>query len=357
MTTTTVVPPKPTVLPPGLTKKQRKYVAKYDTPKNRNAGLITARIHESWYTPVPPQLRSKGHVLLGATVVTIIVGAIVAAIIGTPDASALYYGTTQTNHGVKGAWDTVWTPLRHAYRDCMTGLFGGLAAVFVTRDLYKPLKPLTPLDQREIAFSLPLPFTSKRWHPLGNVKDDQELSAGQVLALPVTVILGALFGFFVGEFLLFAVHWAYTNVTWYHNWVKSTFGSSTSFLNAHLSEHNAALATRIHNSLVASLPLKLVGLLAAFFFGRRFAKPCMDDLKRELVRRRLVKNFHAGQPNKRAPWYYLRNFRMIYYTEQPNVTTADKIPLHTTIGLGVLLFTMLGLAGAGWYILLYVANK
>jgi len=351
MTAVVTAPPPPAVLPDGLTRKQLKYIKKYDTTENRDAGLITARIHESWYTPTPPQLRSGYHVIVGATLLTILIGVIAAAVVGTPDASALYYTTTQTNHGIKSAWDTVWTPLRHAYRDDMIGLIGGLAAVFVARDLYKPLTPLTKRDQREIDFHI------GKWHPLGNVKDDKDLSVWQVLPLPVFVVLFGMFGFFVGNGVVMGIHWLYDNWGWYHSHVKQLAANWFSFLQGHIGEHNAAVVTRLHNSLVSSLPAKFVGLMTAFFFGRKPAKPIMDDLKRWLVKRRLIKNYRAGHRAKRAPVYYLRNFRKIYYTEQPNITASDTISWKSTLGLWTLGVFMLTAAIRGWYIVLFIVNK
>jgi hypothetical protein len=163
MATITYLRP-PTTAGLSLSKKQLKFIKKYEDVSDDR---LTQTILDSWYRPIPPPL-NKRHKVLISLLLLLVVGTIIGTVFGTPEMSAIYWLTTQWNHSIKHTWDnSVPTGFRHSFRDCGIGVMGGLWIVFVNRNRYKPLKPLSKLDKLEI-----------KWH-ISNVKDDHPFTIQQ----------------------------------------------------------------------------------------------------------------------------------------------------------------------------------
>ena len=267
--------------------------------------------------------------------------ALVLLHVGTLIVVALYYLAFQLVPGIKYDWDHAltgqlhfwglhvhlallsrphWTQWRHLIRNVGEGLLGGILAQTIVWNHFKVKpRPRNRIDHIEIALHIP------------NLKDDRRLSGGQLLALPMLVIIFAIPGFAIG------------------------YGVS------HLIQHGIAhvhIHQISHNSVIESLwtgkvSQKVVGLFASFVFGRRVGRGVYDDLQLFFAERRHV----LGKPlvfyHRLVPTFEAR------YNSVSADAARDAIgqrsrwltwALAATIPIGI------GLAGFGYYVLAYIAT-
>lgn len=338
---TTLADASITIPQEGLTRKQRKSLKKYaDVDLND----LTDTIWSSWTRKIP-----RPRIWLLPALLIVIVGSVIGVLFATPDMSAVYYLTTQTNEHVKTFWDSsVPTFWRHAFRDNSIGLAAGLFIVFVSTNRYKVLKPLTKWDKWEINFHI------FRLHPISNPKDDRPFSIAQMIGSFIMMFPYASFGWFLSEGIILLV----THVGFIQHGLEHIFGGVMPLLKQHTSAHGAAILDRMHDSMVDKWPGKVTGLMMAFFFGRRPIKGTMGDLQLWLVQQRYLRNAHADRPEQSAPWYYLPNWRATY--NDVRTTGAAAIENHGAKVVWTMRFAMimsLALAAYGWYVLMYIAHK
>lgn len=158
---------------------------------------------------------------------------------------------------------------RHNIRNVAEGLFGGLLGqVFIWNHYKKSIyKKRNILDKIEIALRIP------------NVKDDRKLSGWALAITPFFVLLYAVPGFLIAEAIVNAI-----------NPVVAAVPTTTDFWG-----HMKGVVTD-------SYPQKLIGLGAAFVFGRRPAKGVFDDLQVWFAERRVAQG-------KECSWYHLPVFK------------------------------------------------
>lgn len=215
-----------------------------------------------------------------------VVAGLIMVHIGTLVVVALYYLLTQTWQPANDAWHSL-VPngdLRHDIRDVSEGLLGGLFALGINWNHYGKVKRKNLIDRVEIALHIP------------NVKDGREISLGRTLMLvPLVLIYGSV-GFFAMRYGIQAL------TEWLHH-TPHVQSAATNFVNstqAHVSTHSPSLGAQMQDLWTGNWKVKLTGLAAALFFGKRPAKGFFDDLQLWFVERRIIQGkramFFANQP-------------------------------------------------------------
>lgn len=267
-----------------------------------------------------------------------------------------YFFVTQLLHGqhttfgsrgiafpdVKWAWDHLldqvipvqshaqWTTTRHLIRPLYEGIFGGLLFDMIAFNPFKvKTKDKPPLLSRIAIKSRIIPTVYR------------PVTAGQMLALPLTITLFSLPGVAIGvgaDRLLRAI----THV-----------GSLAPTLSAHPSV--------VEKFYTSAFDAKIIGLFGSMIFARRAAKPVFNFVMRYFAQRRAL-------AVKKTYWYHPPAFRFLvddykldhFYTELDGASSAEVA--QNRHGRGVhavtagLLITIVGWAGLGYYVLRFVAG-
>jgi hypothetical protein len=237
--------------------------------------------------------------------VLLLVDAAILAHIGVLIVAAIYYLTTQTDHGVKHWWDTSVTPgtLRHDIRDVGEGVLASCLAQAIVWN------PFTRSHQKAGRIF-------RQW------KDKYHLPVG-VMALASAALIGtAAFAIGDGILHLLSVHasdkspigslWNRTATLWNSDWDKKALGFVSAF--------------------AARRPLHVVFDEAqAFFAGRRAA---------------------AGRPLR---WYHPPVYQARYNYLLENQHLVRRYPLLLEGAMRLLLIIGIGLGGFGFYVLTYKA--
>lgn len=288
--------------------------------------------------PPPPLVARKDNMALWAKqLLLILIVALVLASFCTFVVASWYYLGLEIDPGRKLWWHSLVpdSNLRHAYRDIGEGLLGGVLAQAVVWNHYKKaLKARTWLDKLEILLRVP------------NLTDDRPISFSELFFGPFYLVLYAAVGFFPCYFLeqfLVAKHVGFMQPSTPH-------GS--------LFEETLA-------SIVNNFPRKALGLVAAFMFGRRPAKPIFDDIQLWFAQ------VHAVSGRPVAAWH-LPTYRARYNEEVILGTTkveykgpifavltwaSLKYRLFLPVAVGFVLAMFLGFAVHGWYVVTIIANR
>ena len=233
--------------------------------------------------------------------------------------------------------------LRHDIRDVAEGYYATvLAHAFVFNPWKKngllsritPFKQINHLATRlESALHLPVPDSHH---------DPSKSTA--VLWLALTFVY-AVPGFLIGR-------WAVQEVS---N-VLLHFQATASFVQPHAADQAAPLWNRELSTVASGWPKKLIGVLAALFFGRRPVQGLYEALHKYAARRRVASGgrFTAAVQVLLPPAYVSRCNDMAATTSPHTVQRAVKGPLKATVT--VLAIINIALLCLGEYVLLMVAK-
>jgi len=272
-------------------------------------------------------------------------GAIIVAHIGTLIVVAVYYLAFQTVNVVKFHWDHLlsrdlhllsqahWTVWRHLVRGVGEGVLAGVFVQLITINHFKKRDPeLSRLDRLEIALRVP------------NIKDAREVSAGQLLALPILVLIYAIPGFVVGALVVAGLKGVLSSAHSYAALVGATplSGGST--------------WTHVQTIWTGNRDQKIVGFFASVFMARRPMRAVADDVQGYFAGRRVA--LHKG-----LRLYHLPNFRARFHFEAEGETrgaskavaayrSGSVVPTLLSIAIAV----GFALAGFGYYVLAYIAK-
>ncbi len=271
----------------------------------------------------------------------VVVDALVLVHVGTLIVVALYYLAFQLIPGVKYDWDHAltgqlhfwglkvhlallsgahWAQWRHLVRNVGEGLLGGILAQAIIWNHFKVKpRPRNWIDDFEIALHIP------------NLKDERRLSGGQLLALPILVLIFAIPGFAIG------------------------YGVS------HLIQHGVAhvhIHQLSHNNVIQSLwtskvSQKVVGLFASFVFGRRIGRGVYDDLQLFFAERRHALGKPLASYHRLVPTFEAR------YNSVSGAAARDAIGRRgrwLTWVLVALVPIGIALAAFGYYVLAFIAT-
>lgn len=243
----TPVAPAPFV-PDGwqLTKSGKKV-----KPVNKPAPLVSVR----WNRP-GTWIKKLLNTIQGLVLV------LFAAYLGMLMAAAIYYLVFQVYTPVTDAWHSAvpsdyW---RHLVRDAMEGFFGGLFGFFVGWNYYKPRKAQPNWVDRILI---------KRG--FATMYDTDPLSGKQLTKAYLWFIPAGIPGALIGTGLVALFHYKVVTAQTLMDTVSFSLPSNTSVPGAMV-----AFA-------LTGLPVKLVGFLAANFYGRKVMRGVFDDLQVWLV--------------------------------------------------------------------------
>lgn len=220
-------------------------------PVNKPAPLVTVR----WNKP-GTWIKKFLNAIQGLVLV------LVAAYLGMLMAAAVYYLITQTTDTMNDAWHAAapsdyW---RHLTRDAMEGFFGGLFGFFVGWNYYKPRKA-QPNWVDKILLR----------RGFATMYDTDPLSGKQLAKAYLWFIPAGLPGALVGTGLVALFHYKVVTA----QTLLDTFSFSL--------PSNASIPGAMVAFALTGLPVKLVGFLAANFYGRKVMKGVFDDLQVWLV--------------------------------------------------------------------------
>lgn len=286
--------------------------------------------------PLPaPLVRPYRHPLRWAwNTAQLALGALIAAYCGVLIVTALYYLLFEVDPTMTRLWHRTITnaTIRHDVRNVAEGLLGGLLGIAWSWNHYRQSlrKPPSTLDRLEMRLHIP------------NVKDRRTLSVGAMLVTVPLVLAYATPGFLAGVGIVAAAHHAHRHLA-----------AAGLQLHVHLAHHQA-LVDKLRQTWTRDWPKKLIGLAAAFFFGRRSAKAVIDDMQLVFAERRVAN----GLP--------LRFYHPPTFKARVNDIAGqgpELVERYRGRGNWVKRLTIasipvaLALAGYGWYILAYVATK
>jgi hypothetical protein len=292
----------------------------------------------------PPKLTRHPLKWLGVLLV-MTTAAIVVAHIGTLVVVALYYLAFQTIGSVKFHWDHLlsrdvhllsqahWTVWRHLVRGVGEGVLAGVFVQLITINHFKKRDPeLSRLDRLEIALRVP------------NIKDAREVSAGQLIALPLLVVVYAIPGFVVGALVTAALKAVLTSAHSYAVLVGAAPASGGSTW------------SHVQTIWTGNRDQKIVGFFASVFMARRPMRAVADDVQAYFAGRRVALH-------KRLRVYHLPNFRARFLLESEHEALGKSKAVAAYRSGGVVpallsagLIVGLALAGFGYYVLAYIAK-
>jgi hypothetical protein len=254
--------------------------------------------------------------------------AVVLAYVGMLIMAGLYYVITQLDPDMKELWHTLVSNdhLRHNIRDVGEGFLGGLLAQQVIWNHYRKRRALTRLDRLEM-----------RLH-IANLKDDKQLSFWQLLASPFLAVLYAIPGFFIAWGIALLIR---------HNVVPVQ--DATMLLQQAMEPHAPTLWSRIEFVVTDNWDKKLMGLGAAFFWGRRPVKGVFDDLQLWVVEMLLR---HGKPIHKVLPPTFKARYNDV---ARHGVPAAERHGFWWSGFLWALAIISLGLAVFGGYVLMFIA--
>ena len=272
-------------------------------------------------------------------------GALIVGHVATLIVVALYYLAFQTVNVVKFHWDHLlsrdvhllsqahWTVWRHLVRGVGEGVLAGVLVQLVTINHFKKRRAeLSRLDRLEIALRVP------------NIKDAREVSAGQLLVLPLLVVIYAIPGFAVGALVVAAL--------------KSVVASAHSYaaLVGATPSIGRSAWSHVQTIWTGNRDQKIVGLFASVFMARRPMRAVADDVQGYFAGRRVA----LGKGLRR---YHLPNFRarFLYESEHESRGESKAVAAYRSGSivpalLSVSIVVGLALAGFGYYVLAYIAK-
>jgi hypothetical protein len=262
--------------------------------------------------------RTENPLRKGADKVLVLIYIVVLAYLGTQVVSGLYYLIFETYAPITSWWHhAVSNPnLRHDIRDVGEGLFGGLLPKAVVWDHYKKNYNFPPLTKlRAIWAGIRIP----------------------VYAIP---------GFFAGLFLVFLVH-------------RYDTAGQYAFLHPHVGLH-PSLWWKLERQLKTNWDKKVMGLLAALFFGRRPAKPVFDGLQLWFAEDMVVRAHHPRwyyPPGFRHRWDEVAQARIRNDDSAAHLATSRAHNHFYSLLLRSLLVAGVGLAVLGFYVLTFKATS
>jgi hypothetical protein len=272
----------------------------------------------------------------------IAVDALVLVHVGTLIVVALYYLAVETIPGVKYDWDHAltgglhlwgvhihlallstahWAEWRHLIRNVGEGLLGGVLAQAIVWNHYKVRpKPKNRVDRLEIALHIP------------NLKDDRRMSGGQILALPLLVLVYAIPGFAIGAGVAHLVQ---------HDL-------------AHVHLHQVSSDAVVQSLWTSKVSQKVVGLFASFVFARRVGRGVYDDVQLFFAERRRARGKPLAFYHKLVPTFAAR-----YNGISSQDAAAAAINLRDRWATPLLIASIpigIALAAFGYYVLAYIAT-
>ena len=272
----------------------------------------------------------------------IAVDALVLVHIGTLIVAALYYLAFQTIPGVKYDWDHAftgglhlwgvhihlawlsrahWTEWRHLIRNVGEGLLGGVLAQAIVWNHFKVKpKPKGRVDRLEIALHIP------------NLKDDRRMSTGQILALPLLVLVYAIPGFAIGAGVAHLVQ--------------------NGLAHAHL--HQVSSDAVVQSVWTSKVSQKVVGLFASFVFARRVGRGVYDDVQLFFAERRRARGKPLAFYHKLVPTFAAR-YNGISSQDAAAAGIDERDRWATPILIAAIPIGI-GLAGFGYYVLAHIAT-
>jgi hypothetical protein len=249
----------------------------------------------------------------------VVAGVLVALLVGVPTIAALYYLVLETEIGIghlgiyvhhvhQVNMTQLWHSLvpdsteRHTYRAVLEGFYGGLIGkAFAWNRYKKPKKKYKPLAAKRALLAVALAF---------------------LFAVP---------GFFLGEVIVHVFSHIIAVFSTSENVSTSTLGT-------------------IRDTLTGTLPKKIIGITAGFFFGHYAVLPVYDGIQRWFVERRIVLH-------KPLRFYHTPAFKARYNDLKAKGTITWQ-PSDKATAIMVTLTTLcLGLAGFGWYVLQVIAKQ
>lgn len=278
-------------------------------------------LHRAPKPALPSPLVKMSHPLkwTSNTVRTMVSGILVAFLVGVPTIAALYYLILETEIGIghlgiylhgkhmvnmTQLWHTAVSNSseRHTYRAVLEGFYGGLIGkAFAWNKYKKPKKTYKPLTAKRVLAAILLAF---------------------IFAVP---------GFFLGEAIVHIFSSLIAVFSTSEAVPASTWGT-------------------IRDTFTGSLDKKIIGITAAFFFGRYAIHGVYDGAQKWFAERRIVLH-------KPLHFYHTPAFKARYndlkakgtITWQPSTAATSTMLLLTTL--------CLGLAGFGWYVLQVIAKQ
>jgi hypothetical protein len=262
--------------------------------------------------------------------------------VGTLIVAAIYYLAFQTIPGVKYDWDhaltgglhlwgvhihfawlskTHWAEWRHLIRNVGEGLLGGVLAQAIIWNHFKVKpKPKNRVDRLEIALHIP------------NLKDDRPMSGGQILALPLLVLVYAIPGFAIGAGVAHLVQ---------HDL-------------AHVHLHQVSSDAVVQSFWTSKVSQKVVGLFASFVFARRVGRGVYDDVQLFFAERRRARGKPLAFYHKLVPTFAARYNGIS--SQDAAAAAVDKRDRWAPPLLIASLPVGIGLAAFGYYVLAYIAT-
>jgi hypothetical protein len=272
----------------------------------------------------------------------IVVDGLVLLHVGTLIVVALYYLAFQTIPGVKYDWDhaltgglhfwgvhihlallstTHWAEWRHLIRNVGEGLLGGVLAQAIVWNHYKvKRKPKNRVDRLEIALHIP------------NLKDDRRMSGGQILALPLLVLVYAIPGFAIGAGAAQLVQHGL----------------------AHVHLHQVSSDAVVQSLWTSKVSQKVVGLFASFVFARRVGRGVYDDVQLFFAERRRARGKPLAFYHKLVPTFAARYNGIS--SQEAAAAAIDERDRWATPLLIASIPIGIGLAAFGYYVLAYIAT-
>jgi hypothetical protein len=181
-------------------------------------------------------------------------------------------------------------------------------------------KPKNRVDKLEIALHIP------------NLKDDRRMSGGQILALPLLVLVYAIPGFAIGAGVAHLLQ---------HDL-------------AHVHLHQVSADAVVQSLWTSKVSQKVVGLFASFVFARRVGRGVYDDVQLFFAERRRARGKPLAFYHKLVPTFAAR-----YNGISSQDAAAAAINLRDRWATPILIASIpigIALAAFGYYVLAYIAT-
>lgn len=206
--------------------------------------------------------KPKTWVMKLANTVQGLVLVLVAAYLGMLMAAAIYYLVFQTYEPITNGWHSAvpsdyW---RHLVRDAGEGFFGGLFGFFAGWNYFKPRKAQPNWVDRILIR-----------RGFATMYDNDPLSGRQLAKAYLWFIPAGLPGALIGTGLVALFHYKVVTAQTLLDTVSFSLPS------------NASIPGAMVAFALTGLPVKLVGFLAANFYGRKVMRGVFDDLQVWLV--------------------------------------------------------------------------
>lgn len=237
------------------------------TPTETSDGAVQTLTKKEALKPQAPLVGFFRHPIKWVWIKIQLLGwSVTFSFIGLLIVAGVYYFCFETTDTMNNLWHHVPTGPRHDIRDYGEGLFGGLLGQLIVWNhqhaIKATFKKVNFLDKFEMNVL-----------GLANLKDDIALKLSQFAKSVPAVLAYALPGFlFLAPFVIFLVHHFNGDLSTGGNWAYAhTFG--------HLPSQTRGTWSLIGNTLTDNWQKKVPAYGAAFFWGRRPAKPMFDDIQ------------------------------------------------------------------------------